>query len=317
MFKYLSVSNGSIRKNRLLIVVAATCLVLLFAGGPQSYSQRSHEYAWGLGHILCFGVWTNLLMRWLGNRSFGRQFVAAILLTLTLGIGIEMVQAKIGRYFDLVDVLNNLIGTLLALAFSRAARLHLPCSTLILLRSVALVFLFLALVPLGQALLDERRVIKQFPLLSDFETSSDLQRWKGSADLSLSQIFSSHGHFSLKAELSTDQYSGMFLRFFPEDWRGYRLLAFDLYNPSDSTLEVTCRVHDRLHARRGKVYADRFNRTVLLAPGLTRVELSLAQIADGPRERQLELGQVAGVGIFVTDLRQPEVLYLDNLRLLP
>jgi len=315
VFRKRNFIDYQMQKTWLLIIVAIICLVLLFVGGPQGYAQRSHEYVWGLGHILCFGVWTTLLIRWRSGWSFRRQVVAVVTLTLVLGIGIEILQAGFGRYFDLVDVWNNLIGSLLALAFSGAARRGLTRLALILLRVVALLFLVAGLLPLGRVLLDERLAMKQFPLLSDFETVVELGRWEGNAHLSISQDVVSHGASSLKMELTSERYSGLFLKFFPEDWRRFKRLTFDMFNPSDSVLKLTCRVHDHMHGASGNSYADRFNRVIALTPGWTRVDLSLEQITNGPVDRQLDLGRVAGLGLYATDLAAPETLYLDYVRL--
>ena len=300
---------------RALIALALVCLVLLFVGGPQRYDQRSYECAWGLGHVLCFAVWSLLFLRWKSRWTFARQFFTVIGLTCLLGVGIELVQAGIGRNFDTADVLNNLAGSLLVLAFFCHARLGLSRSRRLLLQIVALLLLSVGLYPLGRALLDERRAAAQFPVLSDFESSLELGRWEGNAHLSISRDFASHGKSSLRAELNTDHYSGPFLRFFPRDWRAFKSVTFDLYNPQSDELKVTCRVHDLQHSASGKVYSDRFNRTLSLPAGWTQVEIPLEEIARAPQGRLLDLGNVAGLGLFVADQELPKTLYLDHLRL--
>lgn len=302
-------------KTWLLVAVAAICLVLLFVGGPGSYSQRSHEYAWGLGHILCFAVWSALFLQWRSGWSFARQFVVVIVLTFLLGVGIELAQAGLGRNFDLADVLKNLAGSLLTLAFYASARRSLLRARLLLVQVIAVLVLSAALFPLAGALFDEHLAANQFPVLSDFETSFERNRWEGNARLSIGRDFVSHGSSSLKAELNTDRYSGLFLRFFPEDWREFEMLTFDLYNPSGDELKITCRVHDRIHADSGNAYADRFNRPFSLAPGWTRIDLPLRQIAEAPQGRLLDLEHVAGLGIFVTEQKEPQIIYLDHVRL--
>lgn len=302
-------------KNWLLVAVSLVCLVLLFYGGPQRYVQRSHEYAWGLGHVLCFAVWTILFLKLCDGWSYLRQCVVIVGLTLFLGFGIEFLQAELGRSFDLADVLNNLAGSLLALAFFSPARRGLLISRRFLIQIVALLVLMVVLFPLGRALFDEYLSIKQFPVLSDFETPLELERWTGNARLSMTQDFVTHGRYSLKAELTSDQYSGFFLRFFPNDWRGFQQITFDLYNPSSLPQQVTCRVHDRFHTDSGNAYSDRFNQTFIIDSGWTQIDLPLEQIARAPQSRNLDLGLVAGLGIFVTEQKEPKILYLDHVRL--
>lgn len=302
-------------RNWLLVVVALLCLLLLFVGGPQRYFQRSHESLWGLGHVLCFAVWSILFLKWKSGWSFVRQFVMVMVLTLVLGVGIEVIQVRIGRNFDLGDILNNMTGSFLVLAFFNTVRHGLSRARLLLLQVFALLFLGIALFPLGRALFYEQLATSQFPLLADFEAAAELDRWEGNADLSVSRDFVSHGDFSLKVDLNTDRYSGTFLRYFPEDWRNFKVLTFDLYNPSEEDLRLTCRVHDRFHADSGNAYTDRFNRTFSIPPGWTQIDLSLEQIADAPKDRLLDLEYVAGMGLFVTEQNEPKAFYLDHVRL--
>lgn len=299
----------------LLVVVALSCLVLLFVAVPHSFSQRSHELAWGLGHILCFAVWSALFLKWRREWSFVRQFVVVIFLTLLLGVVIEVIQAGIGRTFSLADVLNNLAGSLLVLAFSGSSRHSLKRFQLLLVQLLAVLILSVGIFPLGQVLFDEHLASTQFPILSDFETPLELDRWQGNSIRSIDQDFVAHGDFSLKAELNTDRYSGLFLQFFPGDWRAFEMLTFDLYNPSEVDLRVTCRIHDRFHADSGNAYTDRFNRSFAIAPGWTQIDLPLELVSEAPQTRMLDLEHVAGLGIFVTDQKEPKTLYLDHVRL--
>jgi len=35
------------------------------------------------------------------------------------------------------------------------------------------------------------------------------------------------------------------LNYFPTDWSAFKQLRFDLYNPGDTVLKITCRNHKR------------------------------------------------------------------------
>ncbi|MDT8421555.1 MAG: hypothetical protein RQ754_14095 [Desulfuromonadales bacterium] len=301
-------------KVRILVVVAVTCLVLLFVGGPR-FSQRSHEHLWGLGHVLCFAVWSALLGGWRRDWSYRRLAMIVIGLTLGGGLVIELAQTMVGRYLSLVDMFNNLLGSLLALLFFCPQRRVLPPLRRHLLQGVILLLLLPSGLPLGRVLLDEYAARRALPVLADFESPGELARWSG-ADMSLSEDIASHGRFALKAMLTTDRYSGVGFKYFPRDWSGYRGLSFDLYNPSAEPLRVTCRIHDRLHPASGNAYSDRFNRSYLLPPGgWTTIDIDLEQVAGAPQTRPLDLGQIAGLGLFVTQQPVGKILYLDYLRL--
>jgi hypothetical protein len=300
-------------KVRFLVAVALVCLVLLFVGGPV-FSQRSHAYLWGLGHLLCFAAWSALLGVWRRDWTYRRLFWVVIGATLGGSLVIELLQTMVGRYFSLVDMFNNVVGSLLTLAFFSSQRLVLPLLRRRLMQGIALLLLLVSCFPLGRVLLDEYKARQALPVLADFESPSELERW-GGADISLSGDVVSHGRFSLKAVLTTDHYSGISFKFFPRDWRGYRGLSFDLYNPSADPLRVTCRIHDRLHSANDNAYSDRFNRSYLLLPGWTTIDLDLEQVARAPQTRTLELSQIDGLGLFVTQQPVSKILYLDYLRL--
>ena len=85
------------------------------------------------------------------------------------------------------------------------------------------------------AITDEWMAEKQFPVLSDFENPLEVHRWVGDAKFDIDKTISLHGTSSLKVRLNTSKYSGVFLKYFPSDWQGYRALN---YTPTDSTAPI-------------------------------------------------------------------------------
>jgi hypothetical protein len=94
-------------------------------------------------------------------------------------------------------------------------------------------------------------------------------------------------------------------------------LEFSVYNPSSEPIEITCRVHDRQHTRgpEPELYTDRFNRSYLSSKGWDSVTIDLEKIVHAPKNRQMDIGQIQGIGIFTVQLPQPRVIYLDDIRL--
>jgi len=301
-------------KTILLLTVALICLVLLFFGGPERHELRSHEMIWGLGHILCFAVWTALFLRWKHAWSFVRQFVVVFALTLGLGLAIELLQAQIGRSFDLLDIYGNLTGSLLTLAFFCPARRQLTRICRVLMQSCVAVLVGLALFPIGRVLQDEQLTKQQFPLLCDFESAAEVKRWAGRARYSRDRTVATRGMFSLKVAFNPGE-SNLYLRYFPQDWRDYSRLCFDIYSPDTIPRTLHFRMHDRTHRAHGGGYADRFNRSFELVPGWNRIALPFQQIAAGPQTRRLELAEVVALGFFMERRDMPAVLYFDHLRL--
>ena len=72
----------------------------------------------------------------------------------------------------------------------------------------------------------------------------------------------------------------------------------DLTNPGPSSLELTVRVHDASHDNRAQ---DRFNERFVLAPEQRRIiEVPLADIAEGPWARRLDLSRIAALGLYTS-----------------
>lgn len=301
---------------RLLWLAAAAGGLLLFVGGPGNHDPRSWRELWNFGHVLVFALWAGLWLRRRGGGLSWNNLGMALLLTMVLGGGIELLQSGVGRSPDLADLGRDLVGTLLALAWARSGNWELRRQWA--LRGVATLLLLVCLWPPAVALTDEALARRDFPLLAGFETPFEADRWEGNAQRSVVAAPAPRSGPALRAVLGTERYAGLFLTAFPGDWRGYSTLAVELHNPMAQPLRLTCRIHDRAHAETAvQAYQDRFNRSVLLQPGWTSLRIELAEVAAAPLGRRLDLGRVAGVGFFAIELEAPVVLHLADLRLEP
>ena len=80
-------------------------------------------------------------------------------------------------------------------------------------------------------------------------------RWTGDAEkILIDHETARHGKSSLLVRLTTAQYSGVGLKYFSDDWRGYSSLQFSVFNPSSASLRIVCRIHDSLHFKNGGKY---------------------------------------------------------------
>jgi VanZ family protein len=300
----------------LLLLLAVCCSALLFVGGPGGESGRLFQAAWQVGHILCFALWAFLYVFWRRAGTFVRLLVEALLLTLFCGGATELIQARIGRTGDWADLVADLLGCVMGVlvycSFWRRAsgRRLLPVQLLVLL------FLLWSLVPLGKVVADEIVAAHQFPLLSGFETPLESSRWSGSAARFVDHRYAFSGEASLCVQLTTQLYSGLGLRDFVSDWSAYRYLSLQVYNPETEPLQLYLRVHDRLHSESQYAYSDRYNTSFKLHQGWNQLLVPLAKVVVAPRTRQLDLAQIAGMGIFVGQLEHSRQIYLDEVQLL-
>ncbi len=304
-------------KKALVLLAAGACAVLLFAGGSGRYSPRYMRHAWDFGHVICFALWGRIVLeRWVmaGRPGFWPAAAAVLGFALVVGGGVELVQGVFRRSPDLGDLGYDLVGGLLALAFfpwnprlSRFGGFGL--------KTVAVVLGLFCLYPAAHALTDDILARRSFPVLADFETPCELDRWEGTSHRSIVGGLSAHGRAAMRIELVPGKYSGASLRHPVADWRGYQALVFSIFNPSDIPLSLVCRIDDRLHGERGYRYRDRFNRTFMAEPGWTEVSIALDEVARAPEGRLMDLGLIEGWLVFARDVESRQVIYLDHLRL--
>lgn len=164
--------------------------------------------------------------------------------------------------------------------------------------------------------MDEHHARQQFPVLSDFESPFEIQRWHSEDDLQIDHTVHYTGRSSLRINLNTDQYSGVSLQYFPQNWQNFSQFQFCAYNPSSQPLAITCRIHDTAHTTGVQHYSDRFNRTYTLIHGWDFITMPLKDIQSAPATRFMDLGQIRGVGIFVIRLPHPRLMYIDDVQLL-
>ena len=303
---------------KILIIFTIVCSVFLFVGGPDYYSPRSFKYFWDIGHIVFFSALSTLiLLRWSTHKkmSFLRQCVILVLVTIILGILIEWIQAGAKRTVDILDVVRNLIGTLVAISFLAPANKTVPKLYLGTLRFLAILMVIWAVLPLAKAVADEVLARIQFPVLSDFETPFEINRWSGKANLSIDNEVHFHGRSSLKVALKTSNYSGAGLRYFPRNWSNYKYLHLHVFNPTDDSLKIKCRIHDRRHAEGNQAYGDRFNKSYVLEQGWNRIVIPLEQVENAPKTRKLDLKRVQKLSVYVYRLSHPRVIYIDKVSL--
>jgi hypothetical protein len=300
-------------------VLLAIGSVFLFVGGPDYYSCRSLKHFWDVGHIAYFALFADMLARWrfVARMSLPGQWTLILVITLLLGASIEILQNGTSRSPDMGDVLRDITGSLIALVFGTLGPRLQPSALQYTARVSVLVLLLILMWPLGKSLIDEAIAREQFPVLSDFETPFEIDRWEGNAQLSVETMHNLSQGKVLKLSLTTDKYSGASLKYFDGKWASFNTLNISLYNPDVSFLKITCRIHDIQHADGDEEYEDRFNRSFLLVQGWNHIEIDLNQVMESPANRHMDINRILGLGLFATSLSIPRIIYLDNVRLAP
>lgn len=283
-----------------------------FVGGTGTADPPALKALQNLGHEAFFAVAT--FLAWIGLPSLRRRagwpvLTLFSLIALLLGLVIEGAQSGLARAPDWRDIGRDLLGVWLTwfLIVRPPLRLRL------IGQAVTTALLACELLLVIHAFVVDWRIQHRLPLLADFESAREAADWSGHAERS--RDVASHGRFSLKVRLDTGRYPGTTPGRLPRDWRAWEYLAFDIFNPDPDTLRMTIIVGDRRHYRDGFVYTDRFNRDIRVVPGWNSCRFALAEIADAPARRPMDLAEIVTLGIFAMDLPEPRAIYLDHFRL--
>lgn len=289
---------------------------LLFVGGPDYSSGPLIRSAWNLGHIALFALVTLAIRPWRFGRGW-KLWAGVTAGILLLGGAIEVIQGMTGRVMDPHDLFRNLLGCWLVLGFQPVLmRSSGRSATSSLIAALVTLLLLLETSTTAQVAMRQFHVHRLLPALYDFQTTGLRAFWNGNVvATSLPENSSDKEQAAVALNLDTGAYSGASLNNFPGDWRGYERLIVELYNPSDTPLDMTLRIHDLTHDRGQQIYADRFNTRLALNPGANRFDIDLSRIARAPAQRPMDMSEVRRIGLFASRLPAPRTIYLTGLRL--
>ena len=302
---------------KILYAVLAVLTILFFLGGPGYYSSRSFKAFWNLGHILYYVLLCMVVFEFARRKAYSVMFQIATILgvSLVLGVLVELLQGGFNRTPDTGDLFRNMIGAAVGIAFFLPGRKTFSKGALRLLQAISFVLVASQVYPVASALTDEYQARSQFPVLADFESPYELQRWEGSAGRSIDDATVYTGKHAMRVSLDTTLYSGVNLKYFPGDWTGFSQFQCSIFNPEKNPLTITCRINDLAHIRGSQHYEDRYNDSFQLPQGWNTITIDLEDVKNAPVDRIMDMRRIRGVGIFATRLPQPRVIYIDDVRL--
>jgi hypothetical protein len=156
-------------------------------------------------------------------------------------------------------------------------------------------------------------------MLFDFESNAELDRlqWSCHTLFSLSNDHAVHGLRSLKMDLFPSgfrsNYMGLDLMLPLNDWRGYKNLSFDVYNPSEKSVRLTVRIDDR---KDYPDYGDRYNKGFIVTKGGNHLVVPLDTMVTSGVYRHLDLARISRLLIFMSRPEMKTTLYIDAIQLL-
>jgi hypothetical protein len=283
----------------IILVLIFTTIILLGTSLPGR--NRLMLSLQDSGHFLIFFPLT-LVVLWISRqRHAGMQWLIMLLLLL-FGVLVEVMQSFVGRDPSLYDLLMDLLGIIAGgTLYAGFVRCPLaPYQSIILVLVLALAAFFK---PLYWFSVYQVRM-EQFPRLLDPDRY-----------LSRALVEGSHGgrlhHIELPRQWATEAglaidscvyvslheggWPGVDMQEPEPDWRGYESLEVGLYSDQSTDLPLTLRVHDKKYNTQ---FTDRYNVLLLLKPGYNHFSLQLSEIAQAPKARRMDLGEISRVMIY-------------------
>ncbi|MEN6473260.1 MAG: VanZ family protein [Syntrophaceae bacterium] len=299
-----------------LLGIVGGCLAFLLLSSPDTGGSRIMGEVLNCGHFALFGVIAVALFFFfeLGRPRGLKNHALAWGFTALLGLGTECIQLfQPLRSFELRDLAYDAVGAFTFLAFVHSFSIADGRWRQRLRIALALICLA-ATTPVWLAVAEWERIAQAFPLINSFETKDELERWETKeANLALAQTHATHGTYAAELRLMPGEYPGMSSDYFYHDWRGYQLFVCDIFLSGATPLSFSIRINDKAH---NQAYTDRYNHTFTLAPGLNHIRIPLYDVATAPRDRRMDMRNIALICAFAYRLQTPRTMYIDDITLL-
>jgi hypothetical protein len=228
------------------------------------------------------------------------------LVVLLIGISIEIIQTGIhGRISSAGDILRNQLGVLVTFAFFTG-----KTKKIIFYRIAVSLLVCVAITPLTKAVIDELTALRKFPILANFTTPFEVDRWEPTNLQGMQKSITEDGVTALKLQLTTKKYSGASLFYFPGNWKDYNNLFIRIYSPEKEKLTLFCRIHDQDHNGH---YNDRFKRSFILDAGWNNLVIAIDDIQHAPEHRLMNLKKIEELTLFVMQQKQKRVIYVSTI----
>jgi len=301
------------------LLAAAACAGAFLIPIHFAVNNEFWERLMDAAHIPAVAFLTLFAWRILPSRIVeNRALLAFIICTAAAGLA-EWSQRFTGREPSWSDFTNSAAGAFLTFlgVTMWQRRPVLPWRLLYIAYAAAICAI--TVLPAWRELLAIGWRSNNFPTLGDFENKHELRLWCGDgrreapagARIRIVTEYASHGEHSLRIETRAHGNPGVRFLAADQEWREYRTLAFDIFNPGDS-FTVSLRIDDDFPKPERE---DRFYRALTIATGWNHIAIPLEEIASTPKNRRLNLAAIRRVVFFLEDPAEPHVFHLDHVRI--
>lgn len=249
----------------------------------------------------------------------GRAYMIAGITAIAIGALSEAMQIVGLRDADVSDWINDIVGVVAflttAMAFEKWRRRSPGQSfqwPLLACGGAALVWAIGPFAWYSYASISKQAL---FPEILTFESSwqTELIRTEGTSFLEIADAppgWPEPGRVGRLHLLSASD-PGLVIEPYP-DWTKYNALSFVAASDDDKIRKIVFRVNDGV---RPLDYGNRFNREVLLTSTPRRIRFSLDEIRHSPATRQMEMGAIRDIILFIRDPDSRGTIIVDDFRL--
>ena len=316
--------------NKLLQLFLFCLIPFLFIDASSGQQTLLEKRLWDLGHFPLFMLFAFLSLPYIKHQiSLSRSqydiAMRVLVCIVVLATGIEGLQWFIGRSASIGDIRKDLLGALIVYQFFYLKNIN---ESVIFRTSwlITVLWFVFELYPLTEACVDQWRKMHSLPVLADFETEAELSRWGGGIFERSPFIFSvanknteepspKVNNKSLKLFLHKGAYTGIVGRGLHHNWQGYQFLQFDIFNPNEYSLRLKVKVEDQSSMGNNMSYHNRYNGAYQLQPGKNQFRVPLAEIANAPNSRVMDMGNISRLSLFFSKLSENSFIYIDNIML--
>lgn len=306
----------------LLLLIAGLLLVPL----PHEAAVRWVAKLFDLSHIPLFFL--VFLVFW---SMLGRRALLAVVLSIAVAGGLELLQIPVGRDPEWGDFVRGVLGSCIGgiAMWGVAPRVEgwqsqegqrSPIAagrrrTRIALRLVAVAILLVW--PVADAagpITDAWQARLAFPVLADFQSPRALYRWMTDDAVLTRVAASSPGgeEWSGRIEFAAkNKYSAVVLFPIVRDWSGYSRMQWE-FTVDERPLRLAIAVRD---GRKVLPPARRFHFEDLYQPGWHRVSIDLKELAAGSQAAPVDVSAVESCHLIADHLKQPQTLRLHRIYL--
>jgi hypothetical protein len=301
-----------------LLLLAIVVYLFTFQIGGQGLVLPSLQDS---SHALVFGLATNLLLlafspaEPISNTARAKYVLAICSSAFLFGIFVELVQPFFGRNKSLLDASYDLAGCSAAGLFywcKHAKHVHSK-PTILLIAWIQV--LSCLVIPASNIWVVIQRNLSA-PMLVSFDASWErhIRSINDSTTFSIVNPPEGWKHPSLvgKFTFGFATYPGISFPDIYSNWSDYSTLSFSVYSKHPQAETLHLRIHDTQHNQK---YSDRYNQILTILPGLNLIEVDLNKIKHSPKSRELDLSSIVTIGLFMTRLKEPVTLYIDDIQL--